>query len=401
MIEHITLTPIHTARHSGEISQHVYVRVDCDGVTGHGEMSDLTDLPATMPDLADLEAVLNEVFVGLRETELVRLNHVLDGLLGGRNDPGIYTGNIRCGVDAAFHDAAARRLGISVTELFGGPTRTSIRSCYPLFRCMNDDDIDRLEARVEELLEHDFDCVRLYVGGDPDVDEEVVRRLHAKHGQRLTLQAYDLSNKLDRGPAVALLRRLLAIWEPMYVESVVPFGDLRGMAQVRNALNVPVSEHVGNVDEMLELWQADAIDVVNVAPTSVGSIREALYQFRLADQLGMRCILSTTQGTSLATALELQLGASVVNVDFPTVSIGPLLYQTDPCIEPIRYTGAMAHIPTGPGWGVEPDPEAVASCEAPLTWQGYGFVTDLPDHSDGSWRSRPSGGIPAAGMTKH
>jgi muconate cycloisomerase len=354
-----------------------------------------------MPDVADLETVLNELFVGIPETELVRLNFLLDGLLAGRNDPGVYTGNVRCGIDGAFHDAAARRLGVSVAQLLGGPTRTRIRASYPIFRCSTEADVDRAEARVAELVADGRDCIRLYVGGNPDADEELVRRLARSRRPNVLLQAYDLSNKLDRHAAVALLRRLLAIWEPSYIESVAPVGDLRGMAFVRSRLEVRVSEHVGSVEEVIQLHEADAVDIVNVMPTALGGIRESLYQFQLCERLGLGTILSTTQSTSLGTALELQLGAAVVNVDYPTVSIGPLLYAVDPCTPTISYDGSHCTIPEGPGWGVEPDPEAVAACAAPLSWSGYGFSNQLPDRSEAIWKAADTGGLAAAGLLKH
>jgi galactarate dehydratase (D-threo-forming) len=98
------------------------------------------------------------------------------------------------------------------------------------------------------------------------------------------------------------------------VESVAPVQDFAGRADVRRRLDIPVSEHVGDSRHAIRMRQAGAVDIVNLANSAHGGVRESLKVFAVAEALGLRTILRTTQETSLGTAAEAHMGAAVLNV---------------------------------------------------------------------------------------
>lgn len=229
-----------------------------------------------------------------------------------------------------MHDLAGKALGIPVYVLFGGPVRTKIKVCFPIFRNLTEQHIERNLRIVEKLLTEGFDNFRIYIGGCPDMDELFLAALRDRAGGRITLQAFNLSNHVYPMDSIRLINRLRKYYEPQYVESVAPTGDIKGMAEVRARLDLPVSEHVGDARHALALWEARAINIINVANSSHGGMRESLKVFALAETLGLRTILSTTQETSLGTEAEAHVGASVVNLHYPTVAVGPKLYTEAP-----------------------------------------------------------------------
>jgi len=383
----VSLHPIRTPRLSGDASQHVLIRLATDsGLVGVGEYADITDLPLTMPDLGDLQKSLSNVLCGQNAMELARLDHLLSLLFTGRGDVGVYTGSLRAGIEMALHDLAGKALGVPVYVLFGGPVRTRIKVCFPIFRNLNEQHMEQNLALVERLLAEGFDNFRIYIGGNPDFDERFLARLREQIGDRITMQAFDLSNHVHPCEAVRLINRMRKYYEPQYVESVAPVYDLQGMAEVRAKLDLPVSEHVGNARQAIALWEARAVDIINVANSAHGGMRESLKVFAVAETLGLRTILSTTQETSLGTAAEAHVGAAVVNVHYPTVAIGPILYTEDPARNKIQYAAGYMIVPDGPGLGIEIDWEKVEALRYEIGWRDYGIDHSMPDIHDRKWK---------------
>ena len=270
-IRAVSLYPIQTSRVSGDSSQHVLIRLDTnEGLFGVGEYADVTDLPLTMPDLEDLQASLSNVLCGQNAMELTRLDHLLGMLFTGRGDTGIYTGSLRAGVEMALHDIVGKALGVPVCVLFGGPVRTRIKVCFPLFRNLNEEHIDFNLRLAGQLLREGFDVFRVYIGGAPEYDDLFLAALRKQFGDRITMQAFDLSNHLHPVDALRLINRLRRHYDPQYVESVAPFHDVRGMAEVRAKIDIPVSEHVGDARHAIDLWQARAVDIINIGNSAHG-----------------------------------------------------------------------------------------------------------------------------------
>lgn len=390
----ICLYPIRTPRLSGDDSQHVLIRLDTDsGICGVGEYADITDLPLTMPDLDDLQKSLSNVLCGQNAMELARLDNLLGQLFTGRGDTGVYTGSLRAGIEMALHDIAGKALGIPVYAMWGGPIRTRIKVCFPLFRNLNEQHIDQNLQTVNRLLQAGFDNFRVYIGGSPDMDERFLNALRGQIGDRITMQAFDLSNHVHPTEAVRLINRLRKYYEPQYVESVAPIRDYRGMAEVRSKLDILVSEHVGDSVHAIALWEARAVDIINVANSAHGGMRESLKVFAVAEALGLRTILSTTQETSLGTAAEAHVGAAVANLHYPTVAIGPILYTEDPARNRIKYDGGYMLVPDGPGLGIDIDWGKVAELRYSIGWRDYDIEHAFPDIHDRAWKVDLSTGL--------
>lgn len=150
VIQNVRLFPVTTPRLYGEPSQHVMLQLEAnDGSAGWGEMSDVSHLPAMMPDAQDLEGCLQALLSGRSS---MGVNAIEDLML--ENFPGTrFHGKaclVRAGVSIAAHDLKARVLGLSVSDLLGGRRRSRIPICYPIFRVKGPEDVaDRKWARCQ------------------------------------------------------------------------------------------------------------------------------------------------------------------------------------------------------------------------------------------------------------
>lgn len=368
-ISRVRLTPVNTPRHHSITCGHVLVELftSTDGLVGLGEMSDFQHLPRYHIDVADLEWTLNELLVGRDVLAISQIDAVL-----AENFPQagyIYDKcrAIKCGVDIAVWDAAAKQLDVRVCDLLGGAVRDTVPIAYPIFRQRRPEDVDHALATVERRLGEGFDYFRVYVGRDTDLDEQFLRQARRRFGDALRIKSLDLSNLLDAKAACAFVDRVADVGFDL-VEAPAPAGDLRGLVRARERMPVPVSEHVYGYRWLLDLIAADAVDVLNVSVIAIGGITPARRVFAVAEAAGKPCLVGTTQELSIGTAAAAHVAMAMPPVTVPSDPVGPLLYTTDVVTEPVSYTGGQLRVPDGPGLGVRLDPARVAACAGPLTW---------------------------------
>ncbi len=348
----VTLTPVHSRRETGLITPHVIVELETDeGLVGVGEMSDFGHQPPYFaPHLEGLCAALKEFLVGRDPFDLARII----GALSQRHSGG-FSSLIICGVDLALHDLQGKALGRPVYDLLGGQVRDRLRVCYPIFPMRQPEDVEQNLKRVANRLAEGQDMFRLYFGVDLDLDEAFLDGFRQRFGKRVVLKSIDASGRFrDSRTAVQAIRRLRQ-YDFMLVESPCWRGNLAGMAEVRRQVDVPISEHVGSLADALQLAQAGAVDIFNVALCALGGIYQARKVYALAEATGLACLIGTTQELSIGTAGQAHLGAAMPNLHFPADPTGPLLYLDDVVRNRVRYEQGYLIVPSGSGLGMELD----------------------------------------------
>jgi galactarate dehydratase (D-threo-forming) len=365
-IKDVSLFPVTTPRVSGEPSQHVVVRLEAeDGTVGWGEMSDLSHLPAMMPDVEDLEACLRALLVG---HDAMAIGCIEDLMLA--NFPGTrFYGKaclVRAGMSIAAHDLKARLLEVPVYELIGGKRRSRVPICFPIFRMFGRQHVaDRLEL-VQRQWEEGFRAFRFYFGKHTDADEELLDEICGRYGDELILTSLDASGLFTIPQfmrAYARLRRF-----PFEsIESPVERDDVESIAEVRGRIDHPVSEHVRSPAYALRLIKARAVDIFNISITVAGGIQGMMKLFALADAANIECLIGTTQEMSIATAAQAHVGAAAPRLDYASDPVGPALYLADVTNEPVRFENGDLLLPEGIGLGVEVDMDRVLAIQEPLS----------------------------------
>ena len=353
-ISEIKLYPVGTRRETLTLSPHIIVTLATDeGHLGVGEMSDLGHNPV-YPDVDHLEHMLNKRLRGVDPFDPARIDPIVDGLASP----------LGAGIDVTIHDLRGKILGVPVHDLYGGSYRDRHKICYPIFRQSDGSRIDRNIDLVTRMLELGFDLFRVYVGGNLDVDERFFHKLRDLHGDRVRIKSLDFSNTLSWKECVAAVERLEWV-NPMLVESPAP--DIPGKAKVRERIRFPISEHCEHGAQAIALAAGQAVDILNIAVCNMG-IRRARDLFSIAETLGLKTLIGTTQELSIGTAAQAHLGASVPNLDYPGDAAGAQLYLDDVVVDRVRYDGGYLVVPTGPGLGMELDQESLKKL-TDRTWE--------------------------------
>lgn len=378
IITAVRLTSINTPRHTGIVCGHVIVELDTDdGLVGLGEMSDFQHLPRFHVDVADLQRSLTAMLVGLDIWAANQATRMLEEAFpsaGSLYDKGAV---IRCGIDIALWDLRGKASGRSVSDLLGGQVRPSLPVAYPIFRQRSEADIEANLDIVGTRVAEGFTMFRVYVGGRLDLDERFLRALRDRFTDQVQIKSLDFSNLLDSTQAIGFIERTIDV-DYALVEAPAREGDIAGLSEVRRRTLVPVSEHVYDGAAGLRLAAERAVDVLNVGLFALGGLTAALRVVAIAEAAGLECLVGTTQELSIGTAAAAHLGVTSAAATVAADPVGPLLYTADVVKEQVVYSGGALLAPTGPGLGLELDPDALAAVAGPLRWD-VGATTNIID----------------------
>lgn len=356
-ITELELVPVYATREMGKsspadpekaVSEHVVVFLRTDaGITGLGEMSDINFSP-TADVIADLRSRLSPLLVGQDPFNITAIQVALYAHT--------WEHQVTCGIDIALHDAVAKALDVPLNQLFGGQVRDRIPFAYPLAPCASDADVTSNLERIERLQGLGHPTVRYYFGRDLESDERFLTQLREKWGDAVEINALDASGRFDPDDAIEIINRF-AQYRPNLVESPVKGrhnAPIEDFVKVREAVDVPISEHVGENEVAARLASGGAVDIFNTGPGYIG-LTSAKKMFGLAEVFGIQALLGSTVELSIGTSARAHLASAIPNIDYPCYPSGPLVYQEQICKERVLYEAGHIVVPDGPGVGVEID----------------------------------------------
>lgn len=344
-----------------DIREHTVVKLTTDeGTVGWGEITGQGARPLAAANTMDLNLFLTPLLAGENPMELARLNHLLAANLA----TAARATAIRCGIDLALHDLIGKTLGVPVHALYGGAFHPTIEIAYPIPAHRRVEDISASIAFMQEMLTRGFTLVRFYIGLNEEADAQCLRLMRETFGDRVRIKTLDCNGHLDWKSARAAIERYRE-YGFMLVESPARRGDYAGLAEVRRTLDVPVSEHAYTLADAMHLVEHRAVDLFNITTVGAGGIYQARKIAAVAEAAGIGCLLGAAHETSIGTAGQAHLGASMTNLAYPSDCIGPAIYAIDAVPDGLVYTGNDLTVPRGPGLGILVDEDHLARLREP------------------------------------
>jgi D-galactarolactone cycloisomerase len=261
-------------------------------------------------------------------------------------------------LETACLDAAAKRSAVPAYELLGGARRESIET-YASGGLGTT--FDEIEAWMSAQVEAGFRTVKFRAMRDPDTTirllDHVVGRM--PEGTRFVLDAvqgcasspWAIEDAIRVGEEAAAHR---ARWyeEPCFAE------NLEGYAQVRAALDVPVSgvESNGTVREFRELIAAQGVDVAQPDVSFVGGPRAFSEVVSIAEGAGVACV-PHVWGSGVTFSANLHTVLAEEHVELFEYCTLPNPLRDALLVEPIRFEAGRLGAPSAPGLGVALTPE--------------------------------------------
>jgi len=283
----------------------------------------------------------------------------IGGILQTLNEALYNTLYAQAAVADALYDIAGKAVGLPVHKLLAGECRDRVRIGGLLAMKPT---VGELMESAQAFYERGFRHFGLKIGLDPKQDLANVLALRERFGDRVVLRV-DANGALSYEAALALLKKL----EPHDIdvaEQPIAIWDLDGLAALCRATSIPImaDESVSTDHSLLEVIRRRAATVVQTKIAKNGGMYRVWRLWTLASAAGMRIYPGNHPSTSVATAAVAQLcgawpGPLMEGVFAVGVS-GAL--AADIVTEPIVPVNGEIRVPSGPGLGVELDPDAIA-----------------------------------------
>lgn len=299
-----------------------------------------------------------------------------DTVAGGHGMSGMVTGSstadrVLSPFDVAALDIQGQLLGVPVSELLGGRVRSAVPFSGYLFykwsghpggegdswgEALDPDGIVRQARRMVD--DYGFSALKLKGGVvAPDVEAEAIEALRAEFP--------GLSLRIDPNAAwtvetsVRIGRRLEGVLE--YLEDPTP--GIEGMAAVRQQVGLPLATNMCVVSfaGLPPAVGAGAVDVVLSDHHFWGGLRRSQTLAGIAETFGLGLSMHSNSHLGISLAAMVHLAAATPNLDYACDTHWPWKDPDEDVVRPGALSieaGAVA-VPTGPGLGVELDPDGL------------------------------------------
>lgn len=261
----------------------------------------------------------------------------------------------KAAVEVALHDAWARCLGVPVHTLLGGLARTSVPVTWALGTEPAQVVVEEALGKLDAGLHHTF---KLKMGAqDPVADVARIRTVAEKLAGVAGVRV-DLNARWDRLTALTHLPRLAEAGVEM-VEQPVPGAEVEALAEISAALPIPVmaDESLRTPSDAVRLARLRAADIFAVKTTKCGGLRASLDVAAIGAAAGLPTHAATSIESPVGTAASLHFACAAPGATWGSELFGPLLMAEEMLTTPLHYADGHLHLPSGPGLGVELDPD--------------------------------------------
>ena len=358
-----------------------FVKVETDeGVTGYGECSDGRNPNGVVGTIKDFTPLL----IG-RDPRPYEMRF-WDMIRGSRQSPGGIAAKAIAGIECALVDIKAKALGISVVELFGGPTRDDVRvywsHCgssrarnYELIGVSPLKSMDDIAALGREVVERGFtalktnvifpgDTASVHFGGfgggpgttDGNVSSQVLRHIETLIGTFREAVGPDVGINLDlnfnfKPEACMRIAKVLEQFDMLWLE--IDMYDHEALRQIKDSTTTKIctGENLYYMREYLPYFECRAADVFMIdvpwngfAPSKkIGDLAN-VFQLNVAPH---------NYYSHLATHMSASLCAVLPNVRIMEIDIDDVPWKDDLTTHVPDITNGYMKIPTRPGWGTD------------------------------------------------
>lgn len=365
----------------------IFVKMETDeGVTGWGECSDGKTPHGVVGTIQDLKPVL--IGQDPRAYEM----RFWDMIRGSRQSPGGIAAKAIAGVELAMIDIKAKALGISVVELFGGPTREEVRVYWshcgtsrmrayeligaPPIRSMAD-----VAALGREVVSKGFTALKtnILLPGDPggtyfpgfdrgsgstdqNVSRQLLRHIETLIGTFRDAVGPDVDINLDlnfnfKPEACMRIAQVLEQFDLLWLEIDMYNPEAIRQIKASTSTKICTGENLFYMREFIPYFECRAADVFMVdvpwngfsQSKKVGDLAE-VYQLNMSPH---------NYYSHLASFISASLCAVLPNVRVMEIDIDDVPWREELVTNVPQIANGHMKVPTGPGWGTDLNEEAL------------------------------------------
>ncbi len=270
------------------------------------------------------------------------------------------------GIDLALWDIKGKALDRPVHQLLGGRHRETVPAYASV---LMPETPDAVAAEVSRRRDAGFTAIKLGwgpLGVDVDGDVALVAAAREAAGERMEVMidlgfypGPDLATGWDASRVLDFARRIER-YRPAWLEEFLPPDDLEGFAQVAagTSIRTAAGENCTTRFEFVDLMDRGRVAIVQPDVTRSGGLTECRRIAALAADRGIPCV-PHAWSTGLIKAATMHLVAAIPNALYLEYALPDSPLNRDLFPDPVRVVKGQAHVPEGPGLGVELDPAVV------------------------------------------
>jgi o-succinylbenzoate synthase len=306
------------------------LELHCESLRGWGEGVPLPYLTGETLDgsALALEQMLLPALLGQDPRHLEAIRQRLNRMLIGHT-------SARCAIDLALYDLNAKLFAQPAWVLLGG-NNTPVATNYSIGLCSPQEAAEQARS----LVEQEYQCIKLKIGQDPDLDLDRVRSVRASIGPDIDLRV-DANEGWTFLQAERFLRRAQGL-DIQLIEQPLVRQDFEGLRRLRSLSSIPIcaDESLRGVAEARRLAEMEAVDLFNIKLMKCGGLSEAREIVSIARAHGIGLMVGGMVGEgSIAVAAATAL-ASTYSFEFADLDADLLLRES-------YSDGGALHHPVG------------------------------------------------------
>ncbi|MEI9478355.1 MAG: enolase C-terminal domain-like protein [Deltaproteobacteria bacterium] len=254
----------------------------------------------------------------------------------------------KAGIDLALHDLMGKALGVPVRSLIGSSTAKRI----PIMRMVSIKEPKSMANDAASLVRQGFKALKIKVGEDRRSDIERVRAIREAVSDSTTLTV-DINQAYGPKDAVELIKALEQ-YNVALIEQPVKKEDIRGLAYVRERVNIPieVDESVITLADAVRVIEAGAADFISIKLIKMGGIHRAKKVAALCEAFQLGCVVGTTPGSQMIDVANAHFIVSTPNIWW-AAEVGEFVRMQEDPVSGATVKEGHLEVPDGPGFGVK------------------------------------------------
>lgn len=262
----------------------------------------------------------------------------------------------RNAVETALLDAHGKRLGLPISELFGGRQRTRL----PVAWTLASGDTGRDIAEAEQMLDLRRHRIFKLKIGARTLREDIAHVAQVKHalGDRAAVRV-DVNMAWSEVEAARGMAALADAGCELVEQPVASASALARLVR-RFPLALMADESLTGPESAFEIARLHGADVFAIKIAQNGGLFAAQRTAAVADAAGIGLYGGTMLEGAVGTIAAAHLFATFPNLQWGTELFGPLLLTEEILQEPLEYSDFELTVPERPGLGIALDDDRVA-----------------------------------------
>jgi muconate cycloisomerase len=333
----------------------VLVRIQCsDGIVGLGEATTIGGLAYGEESPESIQVNIDTYFAPL-----------VTGLDATR--PGVAMAKLRASIqgnrfaknalETALFDAQAQRIGVPLSELFGGRVAESVEVAWTLASGDTGRDIDEAEQMLAMKRHRIF---KLKIGARAVADDVAhVAAIAKALGKRGEVRV-DVNQAWSEPESIHAAARLADAGVTL-IEQPVDAANHAGLKRLTDLAQVPVmaDESLHGPHDAFALASLRAADAFAIKIAQSGGLTGAASVAAIARAAHIGLYGGTMLEGAVGTMASAQLFSTFDELKWGTELFGPLLLTEEILTEPLVYRDFALHLPQGAGLGITLDWERI------------------------------------------